>query len=110
MYRWQPPRRVPLQGFRTAPAYEFRSSISRFHPRCIDKCGKRGNNRFLQSSLHKLNVKGGTMNTQEVRPIASEREPNNQSQDDLLNEVGGVPLKDSGFETEIPDKDFDERS
>ena len=44
-----------------------------------------------------------------IRPLPNgEQHPG--SQHDVLDDLGGEPLADSGFETEQSEEDFDERS
>ena len=49
------------------------------------------------------------MNTPRAARFLSEYEPNCQSQQDALDDLGGEPLDDSGFESEVPEHGFDER-
>lgn len=50
------------------------------------------------------------MNTPRAARFLSEGEPEGQIQDDILDEFGGEPLDDSGFERETPEPGFEERA
>ena len=50
------------------------------------------------------------MNTNESAPFIRERGQNGQSKDVRLDDLGADALDHSGFESEVPDQDFDERS
>jgi hypothetical protein len=49
------------------------------------------------------------MNTPRAARFLSEREPERQIQDDILDDFGGEPLDGSGFERETPEPAFEER-
>ncbi len=49
------------------------------------------------------------MNTPRAARFLSEGEPERQSQDDMLDELGGELLDGSGFEREAPEPGFEER-
>jgi hypothetical protein len=59
--------------------------------------------------LYKLELTGGGMNTPRAARFLSEREPEVQIQDDILDELGGEPLDGSGFEHETLEPGFEER-
>ena len=50
------------------------------------------------------------MNNNESAPFIHERGQNGKSQTARLDDLGGDALEHSGFESEVPDPDFDERS
>ena len=50
------------------------------------------------------------MNTNESAPFMRERGQNGKSQEGRLDDLGADSLDRSGFESEVPDRDFEERS
>ncbi len=50
------------------------------------------------------------MNNHKATRFLDECGRNDASQEDLLDDLGGDPLELSGFESEAPEGDFDERS
>ena len=50
------------------------------------------------------------MNTNESAPFMRERGQNGKSQEGRLDDLGADALEHSGFESEVPDRDFEERS
>jgi hypothetical protein len=49
------------------------------------------------------------MNMPRAARFLSEVEPDNQIQEDVLDDLGGEQLRGSGFESETPDRGFEER-
>jgi len=50
------------------------------------------------------------MNTNDSAPFIRERGQNGKSQEARLDDLGADSLDRSGFESEAPDRDFEERS
>ena len=50
------------------------------------------------------------MNTNESAPFIRERGQNGKSKDGGPDDLGADSLDHSGFESEVPDRDFEERS